>query len=97
MHPLLLSGLAYLVTVNLAGLLFMGIDKRRAVRGRRRVPERRLLFLAAVGGAAGTFIGMRVFAHKTRHLLFRLGLPVLILLQAILLLVALELVIPGTP
>lgn len=51
----------------------MGADKRRARRGLRRTPEKRLFAVAAIGGALGGLFGMSVFHHKTRHWYFRAG------------------------
>jgi uncharacterized membrane protein YsdA (DUF1294 family) len=71
----------YLGIVNTIALLMMGIDKRRAVRGGRRVPEKRLFLAALIGGAAGILVGMLWFRHKTRHVSFRLGIPLLLMAQ----------------
>ena len=46
-----------------------------------RVPEKRLFFLALLGGACGGWLGMRVFRHKTRHRAFVWGFPLLSLAQ----------------
>ena len=78
MKPLLI----YLVLINLAGYLLMGADKKRAREGRRRIRERTLLLIAAAGGAAGVALGMLDHRHKTRHLSFTLGVPVILLVQA---------------
>lgn len=59
----------------------MGADKRRARRNARRIPERRLFAVAAIGGAVGGLLGMRVFRHKTRHWYFRAGFAVLSVVQ----------------
>ena len=71
----------YLLAVN--GLAFgaFGWDKRLAQRGLRRVPEARLLLYAALGGALGALLGMRYFHHKTRKPLFRILVPLLLLLH----------------
>jgi uncharacterized membrane protein YsdA (DUF1294 family) len=50
---------------NLAAFLLFGLDKGRAARGGRRVPESRLALLGALGGWPGGWLGMRVFRHKT--------------------------------
>lgn len=63
--------------------IVMGVDKRRARRSVRRVPERRLFLLALLGGAAGGWIGMYVFRHKTRHWYFRVGFLALGLAQIV--------------
>ena len=68
--------LLLLLLTNTASFLLMGEDKRRAQRGKWRIPER-TLFLSAV-------LGMHIFHHKTRHLRFRLGFPALLLVQVVL-------------
>ncbi len=75
-----LAGL-YLLMVNLAAFLLMGLDKRRARRGAWRVPEKTLFLPAVLGGALGGVLGMRAFHHKTRHWYFRYGFPLLLLGQ----------------
>ena len=62
--------------------VLMGKDKGLAQRGARRVPEKRLFLLAALGGAIGGLAGMYVFHHKTKHVSFILGFRALALLQA---------------
>lgn len=71
-----------LLAVNAAAFFLYGLDKWKAVHGRRRIRERTLLFIAAAGGSAGAFLAMRFFHHKTRHAVFQFGVPVLFLLQA---------------
>ena len=72
----------YLLAVNLAGLLAMGADKKRARENRWRISERTLLLLAAAGGSVGVALGMLEFRHKTRHRKFTLGVPAILLCQA---------------
>lgn len=78
----------WLVLINLVTFLIFGLDKWKARRKEknekvRRVPERTLLLLAALGGSAGALLGMRAFHHKTLHRAFRLGVPVILALQII--------------
>ena len=75
--------LTYVAAVNLAAFALMGYDKRRAPQGGWRVPESRLFALALAGGAGGILLGMVRFRHKTRHGSFRLGIPLLLLLQVL--------------
>lgn len=71
----------YLLAVNALAFALMGIDKAKARRSRRRVPEKVLFLAAAVGGSIGAIAGMFAFRHKTKHLSFVLGLPAILLLQ----------------
>ncbi len=75
----------YLLIINALALLFMLADKLKALHGAWRIPEAVLLGLAALGGSLGALIGMRLFRHKTLHLKFSLGLPILLALHIILL------------
>ena len=72
---------AWLFVLSLALFLLMGFDKNQARRGARRVPEKRLFLLAALGGAIGGFFGIYAFRHKTRHWTFVLGFPALAVLH----------------
>jgi uncharacterized membrane protein YsdA (DUF1294 family) len=76
---------AYVAVMSIALMGMMGADKRRARLGRRRISERRLLLWALLGGAAGGWIGMRLFRHKTKHRMFAVGLPIMTVLHAVLL------------
>ena len=71
-----------LALINVVTFFVYGDDKRRAKRpGARRIPEKTLLLLAALGGSPGALAGMRVFHHKTRHWYFKFGIPAILLLQ----------------
>jgi uncharacterized membrane protein YsdA (DUF1294 family) len=59
----------------------MEIDKRRAQRSAFRIPEATLFAVAIIGGSLGSFIGMRFFRHKTRHWYFKIGIPLILILQ----------------
>lgn len=74
--------LIWLAGVNVVTFALYGIDKHRAKKGRWRIPEKTLLLLPLLGGSVGGLLGMAVFHHKTRHWYFRLGLPLMLLLQA---------------
>ncbi|SHG34079.1 DUF1294 domain-containing protein [Ornithinibacillus halophilus] len=75
--------LPYLLTANLIGFLFMGLDKRKAKNQQWRIPERTLWGIAILGGAVGSLLGMKVFRHKTKHRAFTVGMPLLIVLHII--------------
>ncbi len=71
----------YLLAINLITCFAFGLDKRRARREARRLRESTLLTLAALGGAPGGLLGMRVFHHKTLHRKFTLGLPAILIAE----------------
>ncbi len=74
--------LDYLLLINLITGVLFAWDKFLAKQpGPGRIPERYLLLAAFLGGTLGGLLAMYAFRHKTRHLKFRLGLPLLLLLQ----------------
>ena len=75
----------WVAVLSAAAYCLMGMDKARARRGVWRVPERTFFLLALLGGAPGAIAGMWTFRHKTRHWYFKLGLPLILLAQAVLL------------
>lgn len=80
-----MSWIPVLAIINGLGLMVMGIDKRRAIRHHYRVAERTLFIIAICGGSLGIWAGMYLFRHKTRHLAFVIGIPVILIAQIILL------------
>lgn len=77
--------LYWLLVLNVAAIIMTLVDKKRARHDRRRIPERHLMWVGAVGGAAGMLMTMLLIHHKTRHLKFMVGLPLMILAQVLLL------------
>lgn len=69
--------IVYLIAVNLFGFGIMLYDKKQAKASQRRVPEKRLFLIAALGGALGSIIGMQVARHKTKHWNFLVGMPLI--------------------
>lgn len=77
---------AYLICINLAGLVSMGLDKRKAVRHQWRISEATLFLIALLGGSLGSIIGMQLFRHKTRHWHFVWGMPAIFFIELALIL-----------
>ena len=71
----------YLAIINIVVLVVYGGDKLFAKLGGWRVPEKVLLLFALLGGSVGALLAMQIFRHKTRHLKFRYGVPLILLLQ----------------
>jgi uncharacterized membrane protein YsdA (DUF1294 family) len=65
----------YLLVVNIAGFIIMVMDKRRAIRKERRIPEKALFRITAAGGGIGTTAAMFIVRHKTKHASFLFVLP----------------------
>lgn len=76
------------LAVNALTFCLYGVDKRRARRGKWRIPERTLLLLTWLMGGVGAFLGMRTFRHKTKHLAFQISAPVAALLSLAVMLAA---------
>lgn len=76
---------AYLIVINIYGLAIMGIDKWKSSRKVWRIPEKTMFITSLLGGAAGVYIGMKVFRHKTLHNKFRYGIPALLILNTMVL------------
>ena len=73
--------LFYLAAINVVTFLVYGLDKWKAKQGAWRIKEATLLILAAVGGSIGALLGMQTFRHKTKHLQFTVGVPLILLVQ----------------
>ena len=72
----------YLVVMNVLGVAGMWSDKRRARLHRWRIPEKVLFGVSLLGGSAGTWAGMYLFRHKTKHWYFVVGMPLILVCQA---------------
>ena len=75
--------LVYLLIINAAGFILMLVDKIKAKKNLWRVPEATLFLVAAVGGSVGSILGMYTFRHKTKHIKFIVGMPVILAVQVI--------------
>ncbi len=83
----------YLLVINVLTFFIFRMDKKAAVHNRWRTPEATLLGLCLIVGAAGGFIAMHVFHHKTRKPLFAAGVPVMIAVHILLILAYMKLVL----
>lgn len=73
----------YLLLINAAGFLLMLVDKWKAKKNRWRIRESTLLLVAVLGGSVGSLAGMYLFRHKTLHLKFTVGIPLILAAQCI--------------
>ena len=65
----------YLLIVNILAFTLYGVDKKKAKKKKFRIPERTLLWMARLGGGFGSWIGIMLFHHKTKHTKFKIVVP----------------------
>ena len=73
--------ITYLVAINLLGIIVTVADKKKAIKGKYRIPELDLWIIVLLGGSLGTYIAMKIVRHKTKHKNFMIGIPIIIVLQ----------------
>lgn len=79
--------LLYFLVISIVAVVVTAVDKKASKRRRKkRIPESTLMFIGLFGGALPMYITMKVIRHKTKHKKFMIGLPVMIVLHAILIL-----------
>lgn len=71
----------YLLVINVFAFVLFGIDKYKAKRNLSRISEQSLFLVAFLFGSVGAWTAMYFYHHKTKHLKFTIGLPVIILVQ----------------
>ena len=79
---------ALVAVMNLVCFCLMGYDKHCAQKAKRRIPERTLFLSAGLFGALGGVLAMLLFRHKTRHWYFTTFFPLMLVLQAAILVLA---------
>lgn len=70
-----------LIIWNLITFLLYGVDKRKAIKHKRRISEKTLILTAFLMGGIGCLFGMGVFRHKTKHLKFKILIPLAVILN----------------
>jgi uncharacterized membrane protein YsdA (DUF1294 family) len=81
MENILKIAVIYLLIMNVVGVAVMGADKSKAVHHAWRIPEKVLFLVSLLGGSAGTWAGMYIFRHKTKHWYFVVGMPAILVIQ----------------
>ena len=74
---------AYLAIISVISIIVCIWDKKISKKNKveLRIPEAVLLLLSALGGSVAMFITMLLMRHKTKHVKFMLGIPLIIILQ----------------
>ena len=75
---------AYIAVVSLCSIVVCVYDKKISKKNnvKLRIPEKSLFIWSAVGGSVAMFITMKLIHHKTKHLSFMIGIPVIFIIQA---------------
>ena len=74
--------IAYLAVISLVAVIVTVYDKSVSkIAGHRRVPEKTLLIISALGGSVAMYLTMLTIRHKTKHAKFMVGIPAIIVAQ----------------
>jgi uncharacterized membrane protein YsdA (DUF1294 family) len=73
----------YLCIINIFAFFLMMYDKYKARTGGWRISESQLIVTAIFGGALGMIVSMKTFRHKTMHIKFSVGLPIIFVLNIV--------------
>ena len=74
----------YIILINLIAYIILCFDKYQSKKKGSRIPEHSLFFIALLLGALGIYLGMKTpIHHKAAKASFKLGIPLLIVLNAI--------------
>ena len=75
--------IAYLIVISIISMIICIYDKVISKKNdvKLRIPEKVLLLFSALGGSVAMFITMLIFRHKTKHVKFMLGIPIIMLVQ----------------
>ena len=84
-HMLLTVIAAYLLLISLISIIVCIYDKKISKKNRveLRIPEKTLMLLSALGGGVAMYLCMLAIRHKTKHVKFMLGIPLIIAVQAV--------------
>lgn len=82
--------LLYLAIINIISFAMYGIDKVKAKLNKWRIPEVTLLGVACFGGSVGALLGMQLFRHKTKHIKFKILIPLFLILHIVVIFILLR-------
>ena len=84
----------YILIMSLISIVVCIYDKKISKKNKveLRIPEKVLLILSALGGSVAMLATMLLTRHKTKHVKFMLGIPLIIIFQAALILACIFLI-----
>jgi len=74
----------YLLLINYLAFALFAFDKEKAQKKGRRVPEKNLLLLCAMGGSFGGWVAMNKLRHKNAKKSFKFQFYAVVVIQLIL-------------
>lgn len=81
-NPKIFIPLIYFAAISLISIIICCYDKIAAKKlPKHRTRESTLLWLSAMGGSVAMLFTMLTIRHKTKHMKFMIGIPVIIILQ----------------
>ena len=82
-HLFWLVFFAYIIVISLCSIVVCIYDKKISKRNnvKLRIPEKSLFIWSAVGGSVAMYVTMHLIRHKTKHVSFMVGIPVIFVLQ----------------
>ena len=75
--------IGYIIIINIISFFIMLYDKKQAIYHNFRISEKTIFIVSLLLGGIGTYVGRYVFRHKTKHLKFTIGIPIVIILNII--------------
>ena len=86
MAPIMKVALGYVAVLSVISAIVCIYDKIVSKKNKveLRVPEKRLFLLSLLGGSVAMLVCMLLIRHKTKHKRFMIGIPLIIVLQAVL-------------
>lgn len=76
-------GIFSLIILNLISFIVFYIDKRKAIKRKRRISEKTLIKLS-IFGTTGALLSMYLFRHKTKKNKFVITLPLILITKIML-------------
>ena len=81
-NPITLVILGYIAAISIISVIVCCYDKVASKHlTKHRTRERTLLLLSALGGSIAMLITMLIIRHKTKHVKFMLGIPLILIAQ----------------
>lgn len=85
-----MKNLIYIFIIwNIITFFEFGLDKWKSIHKKWRISEKTLIISAFLMGGIGSFAGMIVFHHKTKHIKFKILIPLAVVVNIVIVVVGL--------